>query len=183
MTRKTLVAVLLAAALTLPAGAASAAPAPVQVDCSGLRAVAPVKIDVKNPAPVSAPRRAAELPATVKALLEDAARDMGLDPRLLAAVARVESGGNHAARSPAGALGVMQLMPGTARGLGVNAHSLRDNIRGGAMYLRQQLDKYKSIPLALAAYNAGPGAVDRYGGIPPFPETRAYVARVLALMR
>ncbi len=79
-----------------------------------------------------------------------------------------------------GALGVMQLMPGTAAEMGVRADDLADNIRGGALYLRRQLDRFGgSVPLALAAYNAGPGAVLRHGGIPPYRETRDYVARIM----
>jgi soluble lytic murein transglycosylase-like protein len=86
--------------------------------------------------------------------------------------------------SPKGALGVMQLMPGTAAEMGVRADDLEDNIRGGALYLRLQLDRFGgSVPLALAAYNAGPGAVLRYGGIPPYRETRDYVARIMQRWR
>ena len=114
------------------------------------------------------------------ALFAEAARSHGLDLALLEAVAWQESRGRMSAVSPKGALGVMQLMPGTAAEMGVRADDLADNIRGGALYLRRQLDRFGgSVPLALAAYNAGPGAVLRYKGIPPYRETRDYVARIM----
>ena len=108
------------------------------------------------------------------------ARSHGLEPGLLEAVAWQESRGRMSAVSPKGARGVMQLMPATAAELGVRADDLSDNIRGGAMYLKRQLDRFGSIPLALAAYNAGPGAVLRYRGIPPYRETRDYVSNILS---
>lgn len=116
-------------------------------------------------------------------MLTDAARVHGLDPGLLQAVAWQESRGRMSAVSRKGALGIMQLMPGTAAELGVVPTDPTDNVRGGAMYLRRQLDRFGSVSLALAAYNAGPGAVIRYGGIPPFRETRDYVARIMARWR
>lgn len=116
----------------------------------------------------------------VRALLADAARAYGIRPELLEAVAWQESRGRMGAVSPKGAIGVMQLMPGTAAELGVRPTDLVDNIRGGAMYLRRQIDRFGSVPLALAAYNAGPGAVIRYRGIPPYFETRDYVAKIMA---
>ena len=111
------------------------------------------------------------------------ARNHGLAPGLLEAVAWQESRGRMSAVSVKGALGVMQLMPSTAAELGVNPGDLADNIRGGALYLRRQLDRFGSVPLALAAYNAGPGAVARYGGIPPYRETRDYVAKIMGRWR
>ncbi len=112
------------------------------------------------------------------------ARNHGLAPGLLEAVAWQESRGRMTAVSLKGALGVMQLMPGTARELGVDPGDLADNIRGGALYLRRQLDRFGgNVPLALAAYNAGPGAVSRYGGIPPYRETRDYVAKIMSRWR
>lgn len=116
-------------------------------------------------------------------LLASAGRDHGLQPGLLEAVAWQESRGRMSAVSVKGALGVMQLMPGTAAELGVRADDLADNIRGGAVYLRRQLDRFGSVPLALAAYNAGPAAVLRYRGIPPYRETRNYVAKILGRWR
>ena len=113
-------------------------------------------------------------------LIARTARTYGLDPALLQAVAWQESRGNMRAVSVKGALGVMQLMPATAAELNVDPTDVEDNIRGGAIYLRRQLDRFGgSVPLALAAYNAGPGAVDRFGGIPPFRETQNYVAMIL----
>ncbi|MDT5039812.1 MAG: hypothetical protein QOE51_797 [Actinoplanes sp.] len=103
----------------------------------------------------------------------------GVSARLLAAVAKVESGYDPQAVSGAGAQGLMQLMPGTAAGLGVqDPFDPQDAIMGGARLLAQNLQEFGSVPLALAAYNAGGGAVRRYGGIPPFAETQAYVPRV-----
>jgi soluble lytic murein transglycosylase-like protein len=104
----------------------------------------------------------------------------GVDPALLAAVAEVESGLDPTAVSPAGAQGLMQLMPATAAELGVtDPFDPAQAVDGAARLLRGHLDRFGSVELALAAYNAGGGAVSRHGGIPPYPETQAYVRRVL----
>ena len=103
---------------------------------------------------------------------------------LLRAVVRVESSFDPLAVSPVGASGLMQLMPATARNLGVsNVFDPLENLDGGARYLKRQIDTFGSIPLGLAAYHAGPNAVRAHGGIPPFSTTQRYVERVLALMR
>ncbi|MGI5236660.1 transglycosylase SLT domain-containing protein [Dactylosporangium sp. CA-139066] len=115
-------------------------------------------------------------------LFRNAAARYGLAPELLAAVAKVESGFNPNAVSGAGAQGLMQLMPTTARGLGVNALNPTEAVDGAARVLSANLKRFGSLDLALAAYNAGGGAVSRYGGIPPFPETQAYVPKVKAAM-
>lgn len=111
------------------------------------------------------------------------ARSQGLSPRLVQAVVQVESGYNPRARSNKGAMGLMQLMPETARELGVvDAYDPDQNLRGGTRYLWQQIRRFGgSLELALAAYNAGPTAVSRYGGVPPYDETRRYIAKVMSL--
>lgn len=114
-------------------------------------------------------------------IFEAASKETGVDIRLLKAVGKAESNFRASATSHCGAMGVMQLMPGTAKSLGVtNAYDARQNIMAGSRYLAKLLDKYDGdTKLALAAYNAGSGNVAKYGGIPPFKETQNYVKRVL----
>jgi soluble lytic murein transglycosylase-like protein len=113
----------------------------------------------------------------------------GLDARLVVALVAVESSWNPAAQSPVGARGLGQLMPGTAAGLGVDPTDADANLEGTIRHLAGLLARYRELPIqarfehAIAAYNAGAGAVDRYGGIPPYPETQTYVRRVIALWR
>jgi soluble lytic murein transglycosylase-like protein len=120
-------------------------------------------------------------PADLAELLANAGQQHNLDVDLLASLVKAESGGNARAVSRTGARGLMQLMPGTAASLGVQDSFKPDqNVRGGSAYLDALLTHYHdNLALALAAYNAGPAAVDKYHGIPPYHETRAYVARVI----
>lgn len=140
---------------------------------------------VPDPAPASpiAPVAHAPLPGglVLRPLLSSAGHAHNLDVELLASVVQAESAGNPRARSHAGAQGLMQLMPKTAAKHGVtDSYQPEQNVRGGAAYLDELLTRYhENLTLALAAYNAGPEAVDRYHGIPPYHETRAYVARVI----
>ncbi len=122
-------------------------------------------------------------PAEYRALFQQAGAAHGVDPGLLAAVAKVESGFNPSAVSPAGAQGLMQFMPATASQFGVDPLDPASAIDGAARYLRRLMDELGSVELALAGYNAGPGNVRRYGGIPPFTETQQYVSKVLDAWR
>lgn len=151
----------------------------------------PVRGDCPAPASFAATLARAEARTTVPvapagrsdrfaALVQAAAARYGVDADLIHAVIQVESDYDPDCCSPAGALGLMQLMPGTAAGLGVrDPRDPAANIDGGVRYLKQQLDRFHDLDLALAAYNAGPNAVARHGGVPPFRETQAYVRRVL----
>lgn len=120
------------------------------------------------------------IPPTLWTLTHRAATQQGLEVELLGALVWAESRYCVGAVSSAGALGLGQLMPGTASELGVDPTDPAQNLTGSARYLRKQWDRFGSLPLALAAYNAGPGKVERYGGIPPYAETQSYVGAVLA---
>jgi soluble lytic murein transglycosylase-like protein len=134
--------------------------------------------DGAKPIAVATPKSSRQMAAAP--LLEKAGSETELSPRLLEAVAYVESRFNHQAVSPKGAQGMMQLMPGTAAELGVDPSIPEENVRGGADYLRRLVTMFgNNVELAIAAYNAGPSAVLKYGGVPPYAETRAYVDAVL----
>jgi soluble lytic murein transglycosylase-like protein len=122
-------------------------------------------------------------PTAYDPIIQRASTRHGVPERLVKAVIQVESAYQPRARSAKGAMGLMQLMPGTARQYqATNPYDPRSNIDAGVKYLRTLLDQFE-LPLALAAYNAGEGAVRRFGGIPPFPETQDYVRKILALVR
>jgi soluble lytic murein transglycosylase-like protein len=133
--------------------------------------IVPVAIDEPGPA------------APYVAMIERSAAREGVDPQLVRAVIQVESAYQPKARSRKGAAGLMQLMPDTARRYRVaNPYDPDSNIAAGIKHLKMLLDRYAQLPLALAAYNAGEAAVDRFGGIPPFPETQNYVRQILGLL-
>jgi soluble lytic murein transglycosylase-like protein len=152
----------------------------VEVDAAEIASVN----TVPDPPPPAVPLPASQPKLTnadVHQLIAKAGANHNLDVDLLASVVRAESGGNILAVSRTGAQGLMQLMPGTAAQLGVtNSFHADENINGGTAYLDALLLRYHDhLALALAAYNAGPAAVDKYHGVPPYRETRAYVARVI----
>jgi soluble lytic murein transglycosylase-like protein len=107
------------------------------------------------------------------------AKEQGVCPYLALSIAKQESGFDCNARSPVGAIGLFQLMPDTARELNVNPHDVNENIHGGVKYLKVLTNQFGSRKLTVAAYNAGPGAVSQYGGVPPYPETKNYVRNVM----
>jgi len=123
-----------------------------------------------------------DIPGSLNNVIYSMAQKYGVDPNLIQQVVKAESGYNSNATSQAGAMGLMQLMPGTAASYGVqNAYDPTQNLDGGTHFLKDLLDRFQgSIPLSLAAYNAGPGAVEKYNGVPPYKETQAYVQKIMA---
>ena len=144
-----------------------------------------------EPAAEEAPVQAGDVPALAplaigpyEEIITSMAETHGVDPMLVRALIRVESGDQPTARSNKGAMGLMQLMPSTARFYKVrNPYDPKANIAAGVQHLKSLLDRYATVDLALAAYNAGEAAVKRFNGIPPYRETRDYVSRILALAR
>lgn len=181
---KTVFAASLALALLLPP-ALAAGGVKVVVGPDGRRMIVNDGAAAKD-SPKRFPGQLRPLPdAALEPVIVRHADSYQLDPKLVRAVIQVESGYNPGAVSRKGAMGLMQLMPGTATLLAVNdPWDPDENVRGGAAYLRRMLDRFEGrLELAVAAYNAGPAAVERHGGIPPYPETRDYVRKVLALYR
>ncbi len=115
----------------------------------------------------------------VKELIVKHSMEMGLDPALALSIAKAESGFCHDKRSRYGAVGVFQLMPNTAKKMGYNPYHIQDNIKGGIAYYKMMYKMFGSMELALAAYNAGPGNVKKYNGVPPFTETKKFVSSIM----
>ncbi len=151
----------------------------VELDAAQIVAFAP-DAPAPAPAPIAAVSPAPRAPEPGPEELADAAADRyGLPRSLVRGVMQAESASNPAAVSPKGAIGLMQLLPGTARLMGADPHDPAQNVDAGTRYLRDLLVKYKGLLWhALAAYNAGPASVDRHNGVPPFPETIGYIRRV-----
>ena len=117
---------------------------------------------------------------SIKASIVKHSIELGVDPAITLSIARTESGFRHEARSSHGAVGVFQLLPSTAKRMGLNAYSLNDNIKGGIMYYKSMYKMFGSMELALAAYNAGPGNVKRYNNsVPPYSETKRFIAKIM----
>lgn len=159
----------------------------MSIEPSAIARIAPDEIpypeDEPAPAP-PAPSLASRLPSDPRyaEIIDLAAAREGVSPQLVRAVIKVESGYQERARSRKGAIGLMQLMPETARQYAVaDPYEPQSNIEAGIKYLKSLLDRFE-LPLALAAYNAGEATVKRFGGIPPYPETRKYVADILKLV-
>ena len=117
---------------------------------------------------------------TVKAAIVKYSVEMGVDPAITLSIAKAESGYKHEVRSAHGAVGVFQLMPSTARRMGLNPYSLDDNIKAGIMYYKSMYKMFGSMQLAVAAYNAGPANVKKYNAVPPFRETKRFVSQIMA---
>ncbi|MDR6307843.1 soluble lytic murein transglycosylase-like protein [Pacificitalea manganoxidans] len=130
---------------------------------------------IRTPSKTSGPAYVGKYNGPYLSMAKAAARRHGIPEDLFARLVQQESGWNSGARSHKGAMGLAQLMPATARKLGVDPNDPHQNLDGGARYLKAMYDRYGSWKLALAAYNAGPGAVDKHGGVPPYRETRNYV--------
>jgi soluble lytic murein transglycosylase len=158
-----------------------------EIVCDGsvVARIAPDEIPYPEDAPAPAPPPAASVasdPTPYSAIIDRVAAEHGVEPRLARAVIQVESGYQERARSPKGAMGLMQLMPATARHYAVaDPYDPVANIEAGIAHLKSLLDRFPTA-LALAAYNAGEAAVLRFHGIPPYPETRNYVSRILELV-
>lgn len=152
----------------------------LDLPASAIREIEALPEEVLPAAPIDTPLPA---PLDLDELVEELSGEFGVHPALVRSVIAAESAGDVAAVSHKGAIGLMQLMPETAAELEVDPWKPDENVLGGLRYLRLMLERYQGAPdqvlLALAAYNAGPGAVDRYDGLPPYSETRAYVQRVL----
>lgn len=144
----------------------------------------PETVGLSSPPLASLPKRveaSTSAPAEVDQIIKEVSAKYHVEPSLIRSIVQHESGFNPLSKSAAGAMGLMQLMPATARGLGVNnPYNAQENIEGGVKYIKQLLDQYRGDEkMALAAYNAGPGNVAKYGGIPPFSETQNYVEKVM----
>lgn len=131
---------------------------------------------------IAGPQKANSAPTskvTVKEYIVKHSIEMGIDPALGLSIAKMESGFVHEKRSPYGAVGVFQLLPSTAKRIGYNPYSLSGNIQGGLAYYKMMYEMFGSMELALAAYNAGPGNVSKYKGVPPFAETKRFVRGIM----
>lgn len=152
----------------------------LDLPAAAIREIETLPSEPSAPEPAAAPP---SKPFDLEALVEELSGEFGVHPALVRSVISAESAGDAKAVSHKGAIGLMQLMPATAAELEVDPWKPDENVLGGLRYLRQMLERYQGAPdqilLALAAYNAGPGAVERYDGLPPYSETRAYVQRVL----
>ncbi len=115
---------------------------------------------------------------STKKLIVQTAQKLGVDPYIALSIAKIESNFNASVKSPAGAIGLFQLTPSTAKKLGVNPYVARENVEGGLKYYQMLYNKYGSMDLALAAYNAGPGNVAKYNGVPPFSATKSFIKNI-----